>query len=426
MTRAKIEKDTGKAMTVAWNTAMAAIKKYAKTEEQAKQWRTDYEFYQNGWVDDTKAGEYDGGERPIPFWLDRYVREKGITDVMKWNVEAIQNRQYQAFRSEGYFFTDDGIHAVEERTEKNGITPYDEGLKDWYLNDVWRATDDYEYRTGAIHRVSDAMKKYASPEYRRLFDWQESGSAPAIAEALKRRESYQNRILKDILTNEHWKLSNPGQQLASIGMNIDVAAVNDLYTELDGLYSIYQEKAKPYKQMTTEWKEIRSWYVAERNKLWARSGGELWRDGIAGRILQSELVNGPDDQRVPDSYIKAVVKAMNKEEPDFAKIANAYKDKSVDPSDFWVANQKKLRRAAWASIAAVGADYRKQMLDTWNDSMDSRGISPASNASEPYRRKLTALVNMWRSISSQFNEEWDEYMGDDIDNGVYMLLDGNR
>jgi GNAT superfamily N-acetyltransferase len=419
-TREKIEKDADAGMRSAESIAEKAIRQYAKTDAQRKQWQMDWESYRDGWSDPNAGGDYEDGGRSAPFWLTNYVNAHGIKDPMKWNVEAINNRMYRAFRSEGYFFTDDGISAIERGKSADGITPYDEGLKDWYLNDVWRATGDYKDRTGAIHRVTDALKKYASPQYRRLFDWEESVSEPAIREAMEKRESYQKRILKDLMTNEHWKLINPGEQLASIGMDVDVSAVNKLYMKLDNLYNTYQEKQKPFKQMSSEWVEVRQWYIKERNKLYKQNGGELWRDGIGGRILHSELAAD-----VPQSYLNAVVKAMDRDNPDYQRIVETFKERAIDPTDFFASNQKKLRRAAWASVAAAGAEYRKQMLDSWNESMGSKGISPASNASEPYRRRLQALVEMWKNLSPKFAEEWGYYMGD-TEGGVYNLLDANR
>ncbi len=388
--------------------AREAIKKYAVTAEQAERWRTNYKFFAMEWSKDMAGTRYEQGRPEIPWWLVRAARDAGIEGKPElWDVRFLQKR------------FDGMVQLAEARTVGPGLGlrppgAEREGLEGYWSDSGVQNRDEYDATVGATLRIVDALKKYASPDYKALFDPKRSISAADLTERLARDAEYNRRRVVDIAGQEFWKLSNPADALASTGAKIyDPDGLNQAASEIDALYHRYKERIKGVKEMSDEYKAIRAWHISERDKVLARPAAAPLRDGPAGRLLQTFIAR-PAKGRVNVNYVRHVVAVMGRDNPDYARLVAEWSDRYWDRNAPVVGAERAVSAAAWASILAVAVDYRRKMARQWNETMRARGVSPAARAAEPYVYKLTEYVRVWERSSDRFRREWKQLGGYDL------------
>ena len=364
----------------------------------AAKWMEEYDVYARGCTDPAAGDEYTDPKDVVPDWLSVYANSVG-RELPEYDPLLIERKRY------------DSLKSVEEGGLKPKIADK-YGVAQYYSNG--KVYDEYfDQHLGVARRVSDALKKYVSPEYRRLVDVRESVSYPDILKVATQHDEYNRRVIRDIATSKTWELHAPGDLLTSIGAEVNVNGLNKIGVELDLARDNFEKDVVGLDNWDDAYKKRRAAWIAEQDRILAQPGGEILRDGPAGRLLVTYLTKGARGKSPDKRYVESIVAALAKGE-DGAPPLNNWIDKKWDVAKSRLDFDKDLAALSWTSTLTLAVRLRRKMLGTWNEGMESKRITPTSNEGEKYVEVLKRCVTMVKEVSPMFRRQWEEAGGDDL------------
>jgi len=358
----------------------------------------EYDNYATRYTNDVAGSEYTDSTDAPPAFISVYAAARGKQPTY-YDPRLIERKYKQSMES-----VENGGRRPED-TDKYGISQY------FSKGSVY--SEYYEQKLGTARRVADTLKKYTSPEYRRLVDPSESVSFEDIKKVSKQHDDYNRYLIRKLASGESWKLGAPGEQLASIGADIDPLAVNRIGVQLDRLYYDFTNDTKNLSTWSDAYKSRRAKYIAAQDKVYAQPGGEFLRDGPAGRLLVTYLTKGSGGNSPDKRYVESVTTAFLKD-TDPAAAFNRWIDAKFGVAKSRLSFDKDLAAFSWTTTLTLAVKLRRQMMNTYNESMESKRITPTSNAGEKFMEKLKRCVILSKDVSPRFRRQWEEAGGDDL------------
>lgn len=412
-TLTKLEKDYKADMRTANKFARDTIIRLADGNKYYKErLQQDYDAYLKEYSTEEPGGRSGVPDRSPPAWLEMAAMQAGINgERASWDVGFIQKRM------------DDSYKVVSEGGKRLEYEPKDlqasaKGVHDRWLDDGIYNKEEWDEKLGAALTLSHALTKYVTPKYRNLVDIKYSAYYNDIKEQVKKHDNTNWYLTKSIVTDPNYFISNV-QQLAAIGVDIDSrAALMQGMQDRQKAYWDFKRDSEGLDTWSDEYKSLRAKYITERNAIDSRKGMEIFANGIASKVMASLARNG---KGVDKNLMKHVVAVMNKKgEPNVAGLGEFWMDR-ITARDYSVPS--RIKKTAWATLAAVAISYRNAMKATWNEDMKAYGISPASKAGKEYLRKLHNYATLCSSVSPDFRRQYEELGGAEL---LYNMLDATQ
>lgn len=416
-TAKQLKSDYTKDKAAAHKWAVGVANKLARSPEHRERLLSDLKYYEKGWTDENPAkDQYSEGKKPsAPDWLELAAKQAGIyEDPFKWSVYAVQLRYDQSLKS----LTSDPVALSSygfqgAKAKLKGKKPEDAetgGLEQVYTNDAAYGYN-WEENMGMALKVTDELYKLASPEYKALFDKRRSVSWPTINETMQTKESYRDYASLKTASTEYWKLSNVAETMEALGCkNVNRDGLNRAAVAADVAYQDYLVATKGLDTWDDKYQQVRNAYRAKLDKIFSSDAAAPLRNGPAGRLLNTYLVQPGTGLKVNRNYVSHVVAQMQKNGVNAATLAASYRTRGDIPAS----KAARVRTAtAWAALLSTAIVYRNTMKKGHSEDGAWRGISVSSDAGKAYANRLKKLAAAWSRTDDEFRKEYKSMGGDD-------------
>lgn len=373
----------------------------------------DYAGYKEKWWGKGADKEVARGTYCPPDWLEVLAMEtygsKYLEHQQEWNPLAARTLHKWRTEETGTAPKTDVEALYELEGEKPqrpaGARPL--GLRERFLTRGATTEDG----ANDLVRISEALEPLLMPDQAGMFDVMEGVNSWAIGEARENYLSRRRSKLRKMIGNDYYTVHSsddlaevfpgiydPHTGLGSpMEMRLWLVAQAEAYEKKS---TAYGDKAAP-DYYSDDAKRAQAEFNRTMERLMKQPIAKVWKDGPAGQILYSFLVETGEEKKWDKGYAKMVAKAIvgNKKPSNDVLVARFQSSKYERQEEAISAN-------IWASFAIAALACREKIEYERKNNTGKIGSTQRESAI-----RLNAYAEEWSKHSDMFKEDWISMRG---------------
>jgi hypothetical protein len=302
--------------------------------------------------------------------------------------------------------------------------PEFQGAKEDGIAQMYSGYNNDEASVKRSKRIGDAFANMLMPEDRDTFDPRTSISYDAYVAKLKENKKWKDFAIRTVVEKPYYLMDSAELLESAMPGIFDPRSKRYIGCSAVDMNKWFVAQRKLYDDKTLalmdrgvsltsgdKYDSVMKKYYKDMEKMMAAPAATPFKQGIAGRYLQSYLTDPKAGREWDKNFAQKILTEMKRDNPNF--------DSLIATFDAGDRRQRESQTAnAWASIC-VSAIYFQKTIAHARDKHSGESDGGVKDTQDHATRRLYEYIGKWKRYSRWFLDSWNEQGGDTL---IELLL----